>query len=190
MVGYEAHDVGLVVQALSTGFFLDKFLGVCRTGANLGLPSKNAQVMDAYGIVWYDTNQKHIVTNGVFRNCGYRSNDFTQYDNSPTRGCGDDTSTGCNSKSTVFGFITGKDQFTPEIMQATRNIKFDNCGRRFRYTESQVEAVSGRHQNWIDADGSISGNGEETLVVSGLPSVKSWWEVDDEGKHFIPKVQR
>ena len=87
----------------------------------------------------------------------------------------------------MFGFLTHSDQFTPEIMQATRGIHFEDCGRRFRMvdfkTNNQVPTVSGRNQNWLDVDGSVSGLNEPTLIGSGLPSAGLWWKVDDEVVH-------
>lgn len=125
------------------------------------------------------------MTRTTFRNCGYRSDKFNQYDKSPTRGCADNPQNGCNPDSSTFGFLTHSDEFTPEVMQGSKEIKFDNCGRRFRFSNEQLDSVSGRGQNWLDTDGSVSGLGEPTLIGSGLNSVKDWWGVDDEGKRFV-----
>lgn len=162
--------------------WLDNMLAVCRSGEKLDLPSDNANWLDANGIIWYDINQKHIVTDSTFRNCGYRSDQFNQYDKSPTRGCDSNSTTGCRDSSTTFGFLTSSDIFAPQIMTATRNITFDNCGRRFWFEAANTDTVSGRGQNWIDVDGTISGFKEPTLIGSGVNSVKDWWGVDDEGK--------
>jgi hypothetical protein len=135
----------------------------------------------------YDTGQSHIITNAEFRNCGVRSNNFAQYDSSPTRGCpADDDAKGCSDQSTVFGLLSGSDEFTPEVMQGTRAIKFSSCGRRFRYTSS-ADTVAARGQNWLDADGSISGTNSSTMVGSGLVSASSWWRVDDEGRSEVER---
>lgn len=158
-------------------------LAVCRTGSPLGLQEPNADKLEASGFYWYDTNQAHIMTNAVFRNCGLRSDDFDQYDSSPDRGCDStDLFNGCSAESTVFGFLTHSDFHTPEVMQGTSGIQFDNCGRRFRFTLGTLDTVSGRGQNWLDADGSISGLNVPTLIGSGLPSAEDWWHVDDDGK--------
>lgn len=142
--------------------------------------------MEADGFFWYDTNQEHIISDSTFRNCGYRSDEFNQYDSSPSRGCGDSTISGCRSRSTVFGFLTHSDWFNPELMQATRNITFDNCGRRFYLRDyrgdNYPDTVSGRAQNWLDADGSVSGFGETTLIGSGLESAAGFWSVDTNGR--------
>ena len=135
------------------------------------------------GFVWYDTGQEHIITESVFRNCGYRSNEYNQYDQSSTRGCGDSNSNGCSDSSSVFGFLTHSDQFTPEIMQGTRAITFENCGRRFNLDNwlGNPNTVSGRNQNWLDVDGSASGLGVSTFMVSGAANVSTWWNVDSNG---------
>jgi hypothetical protein len=130
--------------------------------------------------------QEHIITNSLFRQCGYRSSEFAQYETSPTRGCDGNGSNGCHQRSTTFGFLTHSDQFTPEIMQGTNEILFENCGRRFYLSDFRgddlPDTVSGRGQNWIDVDGSASGLNEPTIIVSGLSSVKTWLEVDGDGE--------
>ena len=188
ILGFEAHDVGLTLEALQNGFYIDNLLGVCRTGAPLVLPSSaRASRMKGDGFFWYDTGQEHIITSSLFRNCGYRSDEFNQYDTSPTRGCGDDVETGCRRDSTVFGFLTHSDQHNPEIMQATRDITFDNCGRRFilhdwRAPYRDVPSTnSGRIQNWFDADGSATGLNVPSFMGSGLADTGEWWKVDSEG---------
>jgi len=58
-------------------------------------------------LFWCGTNQDHIITNFLFRNCGYRSDEFNQYDTSPDRGCSKaDNLMGCHQDSTVLGFLT------------------------------------------------------------------------------------
>lgn len=184
VVGYESYDSRLAAESLTdSGFWIDQMLVVCRTGNHLGLPSGGqANRMEGSGFYWYDTAQAHIITNAEFKNCGYRSSDFAQYDSSPLRGCGDDLSYGCRYDSTVFGLLTHSDEFTPEVMQGTKGIVFTSCGRRFKFTSELEDTVSGRGQNWLDADGTVSGLGEPTLIGSGLESAKSWWRVDNQGK--------
>lgn len=71
-------------------------------------------------------------------------------------------------------------------MQGTNGITFENCGRRFYLRDFRgdtlPDTVSGRGQNWIDVDGSVSGLGEPTIIVSGLPSAASWLDIDDDGE--------
>jgi len=190
IVGFEVHDVGLSLEALESGFWVTNLLAVCRTGTPLGSffpPGSGASKIKGDGFFWYDTNQEHIISHATFKNCGYRGS-FDQYDDSPTRGCGSDDDTGCESDSTVFGFLTHSDQFTPELMQATKDITYDNCGRRFRLDDfrnnNTPSTVSGRGQNWLDVDGTASGGvlgvGEPVIIGSGLSDAGKWWLVDDE----------
>jgi hypothetical protein len=185
IVGFEAHDVGLSVEALAAGFWIDNMLAVCRTGHSIALPSgASAASIAANGFVWYDTDQQHIITNSMFRKCGYRSQDYNQYNTAADRGCANEAATGCSSSSAAFGFLTHSDQFNPEVMQGTRNITFDNCGRRFRLDyrgPNMPSTVSGRTQNWLDSDGSVSGLGVPVLIGSGVAAAGLWWTVDDEG---------
>lgn len=62
-------------------------------------------------------------------------------------------------------------------MQATKNIAMTEVGRRFRFSDTNIESVSGRLQNWHDTDGTVSGLNEPTLIGSGLQSAGSWWRV-------------
>jgi hypothetical protein len=160
-----------------------------RTGAALSKPSipKPWQRIRGDGFFWYDTGQEHIITESVFRNCGYRSDKYNQYDTSSNRGCDDSDANGCSDRSTAFGFLTHSDQFTPELMQGTRDITFDNCGRRFSLDNwfNNPNTVSGRNQNWLDADGSVSGLGVPSLIASGVSNVSTWWEVDSDGMCFV-----
>ena len=206
--GFEAYDQRLAIEALSEGFWIDNMYAACRTGEDLGLPSPASAArlegktlhcigwelterekthhlvvfVVGSGFYWYDTGQSHIITNAVFKNCGYRSADLAQYDTSPTRGCGteSDRVKGCRGDSTTFGFLTHSDQFVPEVMQATKGLSFQDCGRRFKYTQGTGDTVSGRCQNWLDVDGTASGLGVPTLIGSGLESAKGWWKVDDD----------
>jgi hypothetical protein len=84
---------------------------------------------------------------------------------------------GCRSDSSTFGFLTHSDQFNPELMQATKNITLQDLGRRFRFSRVDIETVSGRSQNWLDTDGSVSGLNEPVLIGSGLQSAGMWWRV-------------
>ena len=141
--------------------------------------------MSGNGFFWYDTGQNHLMNDATFRNCGYRSAEYSEYDSSPDRGCGEEDANGCHRNSVVFGLLTHSDQFTPELMQATKKIAFDNCGRRFdlsRWDEDKYpSSVSGRNQNWIDTDGTVSGLNEPTIIGSGLSDVESWWQVENDG---------
>jgi hypothetical protein len=84
----------------------------------------------------------------------------------------------------VFRILTHSDQFNLELMQGTRNITFDRCGRRFRYPPLP-STVSRRTQNWLDSDGSVSGLGVPSLIGSGNPVAGLWWTFDDEGMYLL-----
>lgn len=176
----------MILQALARGFWMNRLLHVCRTGEPIALPDGfNTRKWDGSSLRWYDTGQDHIITNSVFRNCGLRANStfiFNQYEDSFEVGCEMDRSdTGCDSDSSVWVFNSHSDMQVPEIMQATKNIKYENCGRRFKFNSDTTESVSARNQNWLDYDGSASGLGEYTLIVSGIEGVSGWWNADDEG---------
>ena len=69
-------------------------------------------------------------------------------------------------------------------MQVTAGIDFDDCGRRFRlFYDGVPSTVSGRIQNWLDADGSLIGTNEPLLAGSGLADAASWWNVEDTVIH-------
>jgi hypothetical protein len=144
-------------------------------------PKGSATYIRGNGKFLYDTAQNHILTNVEMRNCGYRSILYDQYDNSTTRGCGDNVTNGCSSDSNVFAFVAGSDQFAPQIMMATKNITFTSCGRRFSLP-NPPDKVAGRNQNWLDYDGSVTGLRVPSMIGSGDASAQAWWEVDDQGK--------
>ena len=108
---FEAHDVALGSESLSSqGFGIDQMLVNCRSGEEWILPqdwpsNPDPSSVSADGFFWYDTGQEHIVTNSMFRSCGYRSSEYT-YDSSPDRGCDSNSQNGCKSSSTVWGFLT------------------------------------------------------------------------------------
>ena len=56
--GYEAYDQRLAMEALSTGFWVDRMFVACRTGEDLGLPlPAAASRLQGSGWNWYDTGQ-------------------------------------------------------------------------------------------------------------------------------------
>ena len=69
----------------------------------------------------------------------------------------------------------------PEIVQVTKNITFDNCGRRFSCNSGDYETNQAMRENVIDMDGSLSGLGEYTYMVPAINRSKAWWNADDEG---------
>jgi hypothetical protein len=129
--------------------------------------------MDAYQSLPRDQDQKHIITRSTFRNCGVPVNG---------KGCNGSSSTGCQSGSTVFSFLTHSSEFNPEIMQGTRDIVLENCGRRVTMLDFRgpgYVSVSARLQNWIDADGSVTGLNESSAIASAIDN-GLWWKIDQE----------
>ena len=178
---FEAHDMGLSLEAFQDGIWIDDMLAVCRSGREIAMPTRaSLGEVRGYGLYWYGTDQEHIVTNTVFRKCGARTAVFDEYNNDPTRGCGPDE---CEADSFVFGFRASSNQHNPELMQATRNITFDNCGRRFSLHQGGTPfgtTTSSRIQNWFDVDGSVTGIGRKSLIVSGVTSTGRWWNADQD----------
>jgi hypothetical protein len=74
-------------------------------------------------------------------------------------------------------------------MQGTRNIRYEECGRRFAFIDgrgtSAPSTVSGRLQSWIDSDGSASGINEEVIIGSGQSGAGLWWVVDQNSKYCM-----
>ena len=195
VVGFECHDCGLAMAALSSdGFSAHNVLAACRSRTSIDLPSSAAaNQISGSGFSWYDTGQEHIIYDITFRNCGYRSARYAQYDQGPTRGCGDERDIGCDSESSVWSMEAFSDQMVPEVMQATRGVKFENCGRRFTMRDFRPTNLpnsnSGRLQNWHDVDGSVTGFGERSVAASGFSDAGMWWKVDDEGKVMLMDFQ-
>ena len=53
VIKYEAHDVGLALEALASGFWIDQMLVACRTGESWQLPSNSyANKMKGDGFFW------------------------------------------------------------------------------------------------------------------------------------------
>ncbi len=189
LVGYEAHDVGIAASILGAGF-ITNMLVRCRTGAALQPPSGDASLsgMLGSGFQWYDTAQAHIITNATFRNCGLRGSTHAATD-----GCGDGAS-GCTYTSSVWSLLAHSDQHTPEFMQATRDVRYEACGKRIRMASfvadsgrdlqnGMASTVSGRIGSWLDADGSASeipGGATPVIIGSGVAEAGEWWRLDPQ----------
>uniref|UniRef100_A0A7S3L0I4 G8 domain-containing protein n=1 Tax=Amphora coffeiformis TaxID=265554 RepID=A0A7S3L0I4_9STRA len=182
IVGLEAHDTGSMQKQSDNRFWMDQILHVCRSGEQLELPDEfNTEEWTGSSMYFQTEGYKYIISNSIFRNCGVRDDKYNQYDNSPTRGCpADGSNTGCKAGSAVFYFTSFKDNLLPEINEATTNITYENCGRRFMSTYEEYETNMAMRECWIDADGSTSGLGEPTFIVSGTNRSKAWWRADDE----------
>jgi hypothetical protein len=120
---------------------------------------------DFAGFQWYDVGQSHIVTNSTFRSC---TNLW------PER-------TGSCNFCHHWTVLTHSDQFVPEVMQATRNIRYENCNMTnlWRYETRKENTVSGRLTNWIDQDGSVSGRSDGPFIM-GSTWANDWWNLGDD----------
>ena len=49
-------------------------------------------------------------------------------------GC-DGGASGCSALSSVWVLLTHSDEHVPEMMQATKGVKYEACGRRFRFKD-------------------------------------------------------
>jgi len=187
ILGYETHDVGLPVMVFENRFWVDNMLAVCRSGEEWVMPTgASAAHVQGDGFRWYDTNQHNIISNSIFRNCGLRSEDFTQYDTSPLRGCDSlNREHGCSVESSVFTFVTHSDELRPGIIQATKNVTLQNCGRRYRrvdFSSNKTPEASGL-QHLLDADSRITEANVPSVISSGGEGAGMWCDVDDEVVH-------
>jgi len=193
IIGYSAYDLALSASVLGV-FQISDALIACRTGDPLLLPCNGCEnnpstaasmlkQLDGVGFEWYDTSQQHILTDITFRRCG-----AAVPARAPAPGCGDGN-TGCQGRSSVWELLTFSDRNVPEFMQATAGIKYEDCGRRFRfdnyvldyggsYGNGMSSALSGRLQNWFDADGSTTGRGVPTIMGASTPDSYGWWRLD------------
>ena len=86
-------------------FCTDQRDSIDRTGETMVFPdSGSATYIHGNGFFWYDTYQNHIMTNTEFRNCGYRSNQFNQYDTSHHAVAGTATATDAAVIRRLFDF--------------------------------------------------------------------------------------
>ena len=180
--GFEGHDTGNLISVNTMlGIWMNRMLHVCRTGEFLALPEHFKSERWLGSSIWFEVNnQKLIISNSIFRQCGVRDELFNQYNDDPTRGCPADGSNGsCDDGSSVFYYSSFKDNLLPDIGRLTSNITYENCGRRFMSTFGEFETNQAMLENWIDHDGTTAGLGEETYIVSGTPRSRLWWDVDD-----------
>lgn len=192
-------DFGLTAAYVLAGMFAAKIrpppkvterlmlllLHSLRSGESFILPpGGKANMMRGNGKFLYVSGQLHILTNVEMRNCGYRSPLYNQYDNSSTRGCGDNITNGCTTDSYVFYLNGQSDKTAPQMMLATKNITFTSCGRRYDLGNT-YDTSAGRSQNVLDVDGTFSGLNVPAMVGSGDVSPQAWWEVDNEGKQVF-----
>eukprot|EP01113_Clastostelium_recurvatum_P039925 TRINITY_DN614_c1_g2_i1.p1 TRINITY_DN614_c1_g2~~TRINITY_DN614_c1_g2_i1.p1 ORF type:complete len:714 (+),score=84.18 TRINITY_DN614_c1_g2_i1:197-2143(+) len=191
IIRFELHDVGLSMNVFGQ-VWIDKMLMECR-GQNhkitwfngcSGAPTEGrapgwgvCNIRDFYhfytfgGFQWYDVSQQHILTNSTFRNC----------ENTWSR-CVYGSQQGECDNIAVFTSLTHSDEFVPENMQITSNIKFQNVSQVWRYSTSlsapEGLTVSGRLQNWYDADGTTTKLGGRAQI--GSARANEWWKYNDD----------
>lgn len=181
LIRFEVHDVSISTNVFGQ-VWIDQMLVDCRSG-NQPLITKwsgctassfwncNSRDQQYYytmdGFQFYDTGQTHIVTNSVFKNCN------TNYAYCKPGGC----------NLRVFLYLTHSDEFTPGLMQATRNISYSNVNISYITVPSTTLAagatVSGRNANWMDWDGTVTGlfPGVRTNIGSNWPGA-DWWRLN------------
>jgi hypothetical protein len=163
-LGLGVHDVRLGGNVLGVHQISHGVI-TCRTGDPLLLPCAGCETDPAkagaalraedavLGFKWYDIGMQHILTNVTFRRCGKPT------PSTAGAGCGDL----CPARSSTWAFNAGSDYFTPHFLQATRDIRYQDCGRVFSagYITVTRNGLSSpqawRYSNWLDVDGSRAG---------------------------------
>eukprot|EP00516_Mucochytrium_quahogii_P000058 CAMPEP_0203756312 /NCGR_PEP_ID=MMETSP0098-20131031/9613_1 /ASSEMBLY_ACC=CAM_ASM_000208 /TAXON_ID=96639 /ORGANISM=" , Strain NY0313808BC1" /LENGTH=1013 /DNA_ID=CAMNT_0050648141 /DNA_START=114 /DNA_END=3155 /DNA_ORIENTATION=+ len=166
IIGYESHDNTRSMSLLGMHFVSNMFVD-CWTGYTPEQPTN--QEIYAYpswletrwftekhvGFEFYDTMQKHIIQNAVFRNCA-------------------------NSKSITWQLLDHSDTFVPELMQATRGIRYEpGDAVIIKGSKANAGTVATRLQNWLDLDGSASLRFKPSLIGSAHETAGLWWRVGD-----------
>lgn len=131
------------------------------------------------GWQWYDVGQRHIITDSTFRNCRADWNGPCVY-NEEYNSC---------SGNSIWQMLTHSDQYVPEVMQATRNIKYENVNvpRLVKFTTALTDplgnTIAGRLANWFDADGSVYADYIPALkgkpVQLGSTWANQWWRLNE-----------
>eukprot|EP01113_Clastostelium_recurvatum_P030352 TRINITY_DN3679_c0_g2_i2.p1 TRINITY_DN3679_c0_g2~~TRINITY_DN3679_c0_g2_i2.p1 ORF type:complete len:910 (+),score=157.18 TRINITY_DN3679_c0_g2_i2:178-2907(+) len=191
IIRFEFHDVGLSMNVFGK-VWIDSMLMECRNKNHnvtwfSGCPSaptegvapssslcnpRDYEYFSTFGgFQWYDVGQQHILTNSTFRNC---EETWSRCVYPKEKGI-------CNNVA-VFTSLTHSDQFVPEMMQVTYNLKFQNVTDVWRYSTSGSSyhnyTVSSRLQNWLDADGSASRLAGGGRTVIGSARAKEWWKIN------------
>jgi hypothetical protein len=181
IVGFTFHDVGMSANLLGVHWMANGIMA-CRTGQNLQLPCAGCDAatvlkkMGGTGFAWYDTVMQHILSNITFRRCG-----IYEASRAPSPGCGNGKG-GCQPLSSVFTFNAGSDRFAPQMLQTTREIKYESCGRRFHFSwpgrnNGMRSSLAERLINWYDADGTASGRSGPTIMGAVTADDNGWWNL-------------
>jgi hypothetical protein len=186
IVGFSFYDLGMSANLLGV-HWVSNGLMACRTGEPLLLPCSECEAdpakaatalqrMQGTGFAWYDTGTQHILSDVTFRGCGVYTAALA-----PAAGCGDGRQ-GCHQSSSVFTFNSGSDRFAPQMLQATARIRYENCGRRFRFSFSgqgnkMLSSLAERLINWYDGDGTASDRARATIMGAITPDSNGWWNL-------------
>ena len=86
--------------------------------------------------------------------------------------------------SAVFETLTHSSRYVPEIMQASRNIRYtdinSNAIAKFSVSQDSVQTVSGRLAGWLDLDGSLfPGAFPNQSLILGSRYANSWWKTHE-----------
>jgi len=161
---FEAHDTLRVATIFGTIEVRDALFN-CRSGNRPSVPpAGNAyerRFLNSSRSVfqWYDTGQSHIVHNVTIRNCAPWA---------------------AGQSIRAWEALSQSDQFTPQNMQATADIRCDgiDIGSAIAMSVTAMQTLSGRMQSWTDTDGTASLRpGRPTLMGSLM--AKLWWQLDD-----------
>jgi hypothetical protein len=186
VVGFSFYDLGTSANLLGVHWMSNGVMA-CRTGEKLLLPcagcendaAKAAAVMQdmpGIGFAWYDTGMQHILSDITFRRCG-----VYEASRAPATGCGNGKQ-GCHPLSSVFTFNAGSDRFVPQMLQATKGIRYESCGRHFHFSwpgrnNGMSSSLAERLINWYDADGTASGRAGATIMGSITADSNGWWNM-------------
>ncbi|KAI9034510.1 G8 domain-containing protein [Hyaloraphidium curvatum] len=174
IIRMELHDINLAANVFGSV----SATGVLHTCRTANKPTWFAG--EFHGWQWYDTGQRHIITDITFRNCRSDWNGPCVYA-SQYNSCSDNS---------IWTILTHSDQFVPEVMQATRNITYDNVlvPRLVKFstelTDAMGNTVSGLLASWFDADGSVYApylpSLRGTPVMLGSNWASEWWKYRDD----------
>jgi len=189
-VRFEVHDVGLSTNVFGQ-VWVDQMLVNCRSGhlptylSGCNITGTSHTACNARDTTWwtsaqgfrfYDTGQSHLVSNSIFQNCKPLKPTCASY---PGTGC---TGTPPSFGVKVWTYLTHSDQFTPGLMQQTKNISYVNVDVNSiiaTTTNERYVTVSGKAANWIDNDGTIVPTLTKykgSMVNIGSNWTNDWWK--------------
>ena len=184
--GFEVHD--FVNKAIFVLFdvWLDAIVMNCRTSNAPRIPdpatgSNEVKLSDGThfsGFFTYDHLMKHLLTNWRISNCGGAARGLAPYVDGGVVETGTDTSALFTMPINGFG---------PEVQLISTGMEFDwesmggeamaNSSLFFSGAGADTYHSMSYQSNWIDADGSMTRRGVETVL--GPARAGKWWALDD-----------